>query len=96
MTTTKAKKKRLWQCLLVMGLICELAMISIFTVSMIKGFYRTSVWQSILFLAIGIWIYIAYLKQRHMDVSKFAVDEKIKTHAPVSYTHLTLPTNREV
>ncbi len=76
-------RKLLWQAVLVFGVIIELVLIGFAVVSMIKGNHEIPTWQAIVFMAIAVWIYIAYLKQRAVDISRFIVDEKIKTHALV-------------
>ncbi len=47
----------------------------------IKAANFVDVIQIVVLFVIAIWVYIAYLKQRTIDVSKSVVDEKIKTHS---------------
>lgn len=75
------RKKLAWRLALIAGFIVELVMIAVSVVSISRDSYEFSYGQTMAYIAIAIWIYIAYLKQRHADVSKFVVDEKIKTHA---------------
>jgi nitrogen fixation/metabolism regulation signal transduction histidine kinase len=81
MKTNKKLKKRAWQISLFLGLIIEIVFIVGAVVSMVKTGEFIETPKLIAFIAIAIWIYIAYLKQRTIDVSKSVVDEKIKTHS---------------
>lgn len=77
------RKKTIWRVILMSSLVIELVLIAVTIVSVASGKYRFPLFQSITFVAIAVWIYIAFLKQRNIDISKFVVDEKIKTHALV-------------
>ncbi|MFH0880971.1 MAG: PAS domain-containing protein [Lentisphaerota bacterium] len=83
-TTGKNRGKAvLWRVALAAGLIIEILFIATAVLSMIRGHYSIPAWQQLAFVAILVWIYIAYLKQRAMDISSFVVDEKIKAHSLV-------------
>ncbi len=75
--------KHMWQLLLGVGIVAELILIVLAIVSLVQGNDDIPTWQAMVFMAIAVWIYIAYLKQRTLDISKFVVDEKIKTHSLV-------------
>ena len=77
----RKRNKLIWRMVLLTGLAVELIMIAVSVISIAGDEYHFSFWQTIAFVAISIWIYIAYLKQRAIDISKSVVDEKIKTHA---------------
>ncbi len=85
MKTAQRKRRRLfWQAALVVGLLLEIAIIVYSIIFMIKNdSYFLHAGQQIAFLALLGWIYVAYLKQRGLDISAFIVDEKIKTHSLV-------------
>lgn len=80
---TDKRKKMIWRVVLVAGFVIELVLIGITIASVAFGKYRFPLYEGITFVAIAVWIYIAFLKQRSIDISKFVVDEKIKTHALV-------------
>ena len=80
---TDKRKKMIWRGVLVAGFVIELVLIGITIVSVASGKYKFPLYEAITFAAIAVWIYIAFLKQRSIDISKSVVDEKIKTHALV-------------
>ncbi len=86
MVLSKKNKKRIWQAILLLGLLLELCLIAVFVQSMLttEGDPVVEKWKIIFFVALAIWIYIAYLKQRSIDISRNVVDEKIKTHLLVN------------
>ncbi len=73
----------LWSLALGFGLVAEIVFIAISVRSFVQGDGQIPLWQATLFMAIAVWVYIAYLKQRAVDISRFVVDEKIKTHSLV-------------
>lgn len=73
-------RKWMWVTALLSGLAAEITFIIMFCVSMWRGNNQIPLWQAFIFMAIAVWIYIAYLKQRAEDISRFVVDEKVKTH----------------
>ena len=84
MSTQHSKSKALlWRAALVGGLIVEVALIVVAILAITRENQTIPAWQQIAFVAILVWIYIAYLKQRSMDISAFVVDEKIKVHSLV-------------
>jgi len=85
MGVSRRRKRIIWRWVFTCGLFLELVLIAVASVSLYRGPHRFPVLQSVAFVAIGVWIYIAYLKQRHIDISKSVVDEKVKTHALVEY-----------
>lgn len=97
-TRTSAKRAALWRVALAAGLVIELVFIVIAVGSLIRGNAEIPAWQQLAFVAILVWIYIAYLKQRAMDISSFVVDEKIKAHSLVENLEegiiLTAPDHR--
>lgn len=74
-------RKLMWQALLAVGLLLELGLIVYAIVALLRGQYQIHAVQQIAFVAILVWIYIAYLKQRSLDISAHLVDEKIKAHS---------------
>ena len=83
MKTAQRKRRRmLWQAALATGLLLEVSLIFYALVVMInENSYDLHAGQQVAFVGILVWIYIAYLKQRSLDISAFVVDEKIKTHS---------------
>ncbi|MBN1673752.1 MAG: PAS domain-containing protein [Kiritimatiellae bacterium] len=80
----RRRRRRVWQVTLAAGLLVEVGFVVFATVSIFRGGeWAVPVWQLIAFAAILVWIYVAYLKQRSIDISGFVVDEKIKTHSLV-------------
>lgn len=75
--------RKIWQSVLVVGLLLELVLVYGAVDAMFDRSYLVPAWQQIAFVGILIWIYIAYLKQRALDISAHVVDEKIKTHSLV-------------
>jgi hypothetical protein len=99
MPLPKKTRKRIWQTLLAAGLLLELALIAISLKSMLEGGEEAlESWQIIFFCILAVWIYIAYLKQRSLDISRHVVDEKVKTHLLVNHLRegilLLDPSNR--
>lgn len=78
---SKTKKKLLWRMVLAAMLVLEIVLLVVGLVSLVKDHTGIDFYQVVVFIAIAIWIYIAYLKQRAIDVSNLVVDEKIKTHS---------------
>ena len=85
MSSTKRNRRRLlWRGALIVGLLVEIAFILVAVLSMIKArSYYLHVGQQVVFIVTIVWIYIAYLKQRSLDISVSVVDEKVKTHSLV-------------
>ena len=79
----KKSKALLWRVALVGGLIVEVVLITVAILAITRENQTIPAWQQIAFVAILVWIYIAYLKQRSMDISAFVVDEKVKVHSLV-------------
>ncbi|MFZ5994887.1 MAG: ATP-binding protein [Thermodesulfobacteriota bacterium] len=82
-TSKRKQKKLLWRLALGVGLVAEIILIAISISSLVEGNNQVPLWQAMLFMVIAVWIYIAYLKQQAVDISRFVVDEKIKTHSLV-------------
>lgn len=81
MTSSRSKNRKwIWTLALAVGLIAEIVFITLSCVSLLDGYDQIPLWKATLFVGIAVWIYIAYLKQRTYDISRFVVDEKIKTH----------------
>lgn len=85
MTISRKTKKRIWRLSLGIALIVELVFLYIALVSLWQDSDGMDYSQMTIFIAIAIWIYIAFLKQRTIDTALFAVDEKIKTHTIVQH-----------
>ena len=79
----KKTRALLWKAALVGGLVVEVVLIAIAILAITRENQTIPAWQQIAFVAILVWIYIAYLKQRSMDISAFVVDEKVKVHSLV-------------
>jgi signal transduction histidine kinase len=82
-TNSNKRKQTLWRAALAAGFVLELGFILVALFALISGKQDIPAWQQIAFVAILVWIYIAYLKQRSLDISAHVVDEKIKTHSLV-------------
>jgi PAS domain-containing protein len=80
----KERKKRIWQAVLAAGIILELVLINLYVVARLNGVDLPQ-WQMYVFIGIAVWVYIAFLKQRSIEISKSVVDEKLKTHALADY-----------
>lgn len=81
----KRAQQWIWRLTLAIGLIVEVAFIVVAIAAISHGAEGIEPWQAIAFMVIAVWIYIAYLKQRSLDISKHVVDEKIKTHSLVHH-----------
>ena len=82
--TDKMRKKRNWKLVLFAGLVLEV----LFIFGVIYGGIHgggTPLWQLLVCVGIAVWIYIAFLKQRSIDISKSVVEEKVKTHTLADY-----------
>lgn len=86
MSINRKKKQFVWRIFLVLGFLLELAFLAVAIHSLWNDpRAAVEIWQAVVFITIAVWIYIAYLKQRSMDISKFVVDEKIKTHSLINH-----------
>jgi|GEM_PF-5709667 len=74
-------KKRFWRMVMITVAIFEVILVVVICKEGFSGQYEIPFWQSVVFTVFTLWIYIAYLKQRHIDISKGVVDEKIRTHS---------------
>ena len=81
----KKQQQWLWRSLLAIGLVVEIVFIVVTVITMFEGVDEIPLWQAVTFMVIAVWIYIAYLKQRSLDISRYVVDEKVKTHALVRH-----------
>ncbi len=73
--------EKLWRALLVLLVLIECGLLGGLGYQLYFHEVQFQKYQIGALLFLTVWIYIAYLKQRTADVSKIALDEKIKTHA---------------
>lgn len=77
---TNVTRRRIWRIFLAVGIVLEIGLILTSVLAIGPGSAEAvSPWQLGLFLAIAIWIYIAYLKQRVVDMANVALADKMRT-----------------
>ncbi|MBF0273735.1 MAG: hypothetical protein HQK84_00730 [Nitrospinae bacterium] len=72
-----------WRLVLILLVIAEIVVLANFSYQIYMKEEDFPLYQLGIFLVISIWIYIAFLKQRTVDASQFALNEKFKTHAVI-------------
>ena len=80
MTKTK-KREKLWRVILFILIFIEFAIIGLLAYQVYYDSLTFPIYQLAGLLFLSVWIYIAYLKQKTVDVSAYALGEKFKTHA---------------
>ncbi|MBI3985922.1 MAG: PAS domain-containing protein [Lentisphaerae bacterium] len=85
MSISRKQKKKGWQLVLALGLIIEIIIIAGAVLSLVKDGEEITNYQIIVIVVMFVLIYIAFLKQKSIDISRSVVEEKIKTQTLVQH-----------
>lgn len=80
MTKRKTREKQ-WRFILFFLIVIEFGIIGLLAFQVYTDTISFPIYQLTGLLFLAIWIYIAFLKQKTVDVSAYALGEKFKTHA---------------